>query len=51
MIIKDVINYVPMACKKLTNKIKNKKTRDMLDTGVAEYIVNRGIDLIGETFN
>ena len=23
----------------------------MLDTGVADYIVNRGIDLTGETFN
>ena len=52
MIIKDaIIDYVPTTYKKLTNKVKNKKTRAVLDTGVAGYIVNGDIDLIGEMFN
>lgn len=51
MIIKDVIDYIPTAYKKVKNKIKNKKVTAMLDTGVRDYIVNTGIDLIGELFN
>ena len=51
MIIKNAIDYVPTTYKKLKSKIKNKKARAVLDTGVGDYIVNRGIDLIGEPFN
>lgn len=51
MIIKDAIDYVPMVFKKLTNEIKNKKARAVVDTSVGDYTVNRGIDLIGEPFN
>ena len=50
-IIKDTIYYVPTAYKKLTNKLKNKKARAVLDTEVGDYIVNRCIDLIGEPFD
>ena len=50
-IIKDTIYYVPKAYKKLTNKLKNKKARAVLDTEVGDYIVNRCIDLIGEPFD
>lgn len=45
MIIKDAINYVPTAYKKVINKNKNKKARAVLDTDVGEYIVNRLIRL------
>ena len=51
MIIKDAIDYVPMVFKKLTNEIKNKKARAVVDTSVGDYTVSRGIDLIGEPFN
>lgn len=51
MIINDAIEYVPTAYKKLTNKLKNKKARAVLDTEVGDYIVNRCIDLIGEPFD
>ena len=46
-----MIDYIPTAYKKIKNKIKNKKVTAMLDTGVGDYIVNRGIELIGELFN
>lgn len=51
MIIEDAIDYVLTTYKELTNKIKNKKATAMLDAGVEEYIVNRGIDSVGELFN
>lgn len=49
--IKDAINYMPMAYKKLKNKITSKKVKTILDTGIGDYVVNRGVDLIGEPFN
>lgn len=49
--IKDAINYMPTAYKKLKNKITSKKVKTILDTSIGDYIVNRGVDLIGEPFN
>lgn len=51
MLIKDTIDYTPMACKTLKTKITNKKSKTILDTGIGDYVVNTGIDLIGEQFN
>ena len=50
-VIKDAINYMPTAYKKLKNKITSKKVKTILDTGIGDYVVNRGVDLIGEPFN
>ena len=47
----DTIYYVPTAYKNLKNKVKNKIVKSVLDTGVGDYIVNRGVGLIGEPFN
>ena len=51
MLIKDTIDYTPMACKKLKTIITNKTSKTILDTGIGDYVVNTGIDLIGEEFN
>lgn len=47
----DTIYYVPTVYKNLKNKVKNKIVKSVLDTGVGDYIVNRGVGLIGEPFN
>ena len=31
--------------------MRNKKVKTVLDTGIDDYFVNKGIDLIGEQFN
>ena len=51
MMINDVIDYIPTAYNKIKNKIKNKKVKAVLDTGIDDYVVNKRIDLIGERFN
>ena len=51
MMIHDSIDDIPTAYKKLKNKIKNKKVKAVLDTSIDGYVVNKGIDLIGERFN
>ena len=51
MLIKDTIDYTPMACKKRKTKITNKTSKAILDTGIGDYVVNTGNDLIGEEFN
>ena len=51
MMINDAIDYIPMAYKKINNKIINKKVQSVMDTGVDDYLVNRGAALIGERFN
>ena len=48
--INDAIDYIPMTYKKLNNKITNKKVQAVMDTGVDDYLVNRGAALIGERF-
>ena len=49
--INDAIDYIPiMAYKKIKNKITNKKVKAVVDTGVDNYFVNRGVELIGERF-
>ena len=32
--------------KKLKNKITNKKARAVLDTGIGDYVINKGIDFV-----
>ena len=51
MIINVAIDYIPTDYKNIKNKIRNKKVKSVLNTGIDDYIVNRGVDLIGERFN
>ena len=50
-IISDAVDYPPTAYKKIKNKITNKKVKAVMNTGIADYLVNKGIELIGQTFN
>ena len=49
--INDAIDYLPTAYEKIKNKITNKKAKAVMNTGIDNYLVNRGVDLIGERFN
>ena len=49
--INDAIDYIPTAYKRIKNKITNEKVKAVMDTGVDNYFVNRGAELIGERFN
>ena len=51
MMINVTIDYIPSAYKKIKNKITNKKGKAVMNTGVDNYLVNRGVELIGECFN
>ena len=51
MLINDAIDYIPTAYKENKNKITNKKVRAVMNISVDDYLVNRGIELIGERFN
>ena len=51
MMINDAVDYFPIAYKIMKNKITNKKAKAVMDTGVDNYFVNRGVELIGERFN
>ena len=51
MMINDAIEYIPEAYNKIKNKITNKKVKAVMDTGVEDNLVNRGVELIGERFN
>ena len=51
MIINDAIDYIPTDYKNIKNKIRNKKVNAVLNTGIDDYVVKRGVDLIGERFN
>ena len=51
MVIKDTIDYILTAYKKLENKTTNKKAKVVLNTGMDKYILKRGIELVGEPFN
>ena len=48
MIINDAIDHIPATYKKIKNKTTNKKVKLMMDTGVDNYVVNRGVELIGD---
>ena len=48
MMINDAINYILIACKKIKNQITNKKLKAVMNTGVDDYLVNRGVELISE---
>ena len=51
MIIKDAINAFPTAYKKIKSKTTNKKAKTILNTGIDDYVVNKGVDYLGERFN
>ena len=51
MMINDAIDYILTAYTKIKNKITNKKVKAVMNTGVDDYLVNRGVKLIGERFN
>ena len=51
MMINDAINYIPRACTKIENQITNKKLKGVMNTGADDYLVNKGVELIGERFN
>ena len=51
MMINDATNYILTAYKKIKNKITNKKVKAMINTGVDDYLVNRGVELIGGRFS
>ena len=51
MMINDAIDSIPTAYKKIKSKITNKKVKALMSTGVGDYLVNRGVELIGERFN
>ena len=44
-------DYIPMAYKKIKYKITNKKVKVMMDAGVNDYLVNREVELIGNSTN
>ena len=50
-IIKDAINALPTAYKKIKSKITNEKARAVLNTGIDDYVVNKGVSYLGERFN
>ena len=50
-ITSDAIDLLPTAYKKIKNEITNKKVKTMMNTGIEDYFVNKGIDLIFERFN
>ena len=51
MMTNDAIDYIQTAHKNIKSKITNKKVKVVTDTGVDNYLVNRGIELTGEWFN
>ena len=51
MIINDAIDCIPTTYKKIKNKIINKKVKAVMNTDVDDYLVNKGVELIGESFN
>ena len=51
MMVDDAIDYIPMAYKKIKIKTTNKKVKAVMHTGEGDYLVNRGVELIGERFN
>ena len=50
MMINAAIGYIPTTYKKIKSKIITKRVQAMMDTGVDDYLVNRGVQLIGERF-
>ena len=51
MIINYAIDYIQTAYKKIKNKITKIKVKAVTNTAVNDYLVNRGVELIGERFN
>ena len=50
-IVNDAIDYLLMAYEKIKNKKTNKKVKAVLSTGIDDYLVNKGVNLIGARFN
>ena len=51
MMINDAIGYIQTTYKKIKKKISNKNVKAVMDTDLDDYLVNRGVELIGERFN
>ena len=51
MIINYAIDYIQTAYIKIKNKITKIKDEAVTNTAVNDYLVNRGVELIGERFN
>ena len=52
MIVNDAVDYIPTAYKKPPkNKITNKEVKAVKNTAMDNYLVNRGVELVGERFN
>lgn len=44
---KDAINALPTAYKEIKGKITNKKTKAILNPGIDDYVVNKGVYYLG----
>ena len=51
MIIKDAVNALPTAYQEIKSKITNKKAKAILNTGIDDYVVNKGVCYLGERFD
>ena len=51
MVIKDAISVLPTAYKKIKSKITNKKAKAILNTGIDDYLVNKDVNYLSESFN
>ena len=51
MVIKDAISVLPTAYKKIKSKITNKKAKAILNTGIDDYVVNKDVNYLSESFN
>ena len=51
MIIKDAIITLPTAYKEIKSKITNKKAKAISNTAIDDYVVNKGVNYLGERFN
>ena len=51
MMINDATDYIPIAYKKIKNKITNKKVKAVMDTGVDNYLVDNRVELIVKGLN
>ena len=51
MVIKDAISVLPTAYKKIKSKITNKKAKAILNTDIDDYVVNKDVNYLSESFN
>ena len=51
MLVKEGIDYLPTMYEKAKKRMKNKSVKKLLDSDLADYALDRGIELVGERFN